>query len=98
MRPVGAHKLSELGAQRRVGGGVRTADKEDAFPLPDIADVKAIRKQLGMSRRVFAETFGLKATSLRNWEQGRTEPEGPAKLLLAIIGRKPKEALEALYL
>lgn len=66
--------------------------------VPDIVDVKAIRKRLGMSQRVFAETFGLKVASLRNWEQGRTEPEGPAKVLLTIINRKPKEALEALYL
>ena len=68
------------------------------FDVPDRVDVRAIRKVLGMSQQKFADTFGLKVASVRNWEQGRTEPEGPAKVLLTIISRKPKEALEALYL
>ena len=66
--------------------------------VPDPVDVKAIRKSVGMSQQQFADTFGLKVATLRNWEQGRTKPEGPAKVLLTIIGRKPKDALEALYL
>ncbi|MCG8358749.1 MAG: helix-turn-helix domain-containing protein [Kiloniellales bacterium] len=66
--------------------------------VPDLVDVKAIRKSVGMSQQQFADTFGLKVASVRNWEQGRTEPEGPAKVLLTIISRKPKDALEALYL
>ena len=64
--------------------------------VPDLIDVRAIRKSVGMSQQAFADTFGLKVASIRNWEQGRTEPEGPAKVLLTIISRRPKEALEAL--
>jgi len=78
--------------------GVKPIKSRYTIDVPDLIDVKATRKQFGMSQQKFADTFGLKVSTLRNWEQGRTEPEGPAKVLLTIIGRKPKEALEALYL
>ena len=71
--------------------------KGRTLDVPDWIDVKAVRKSVGMSQQAFADAFGLKVASIRNWEQGRTEPEGPAKVLLTIISRRPKEALEALY-
>ena len=40
---------------------------------------------LGMSQPAFAEAFGLKLAVLWDWEQGRTRPEGPARVLLATI-------------
>ncbi len=71
--------------------------KGRSIDVPDVVDVRAIRQSVGMSQQAFADTFGLKVASVRNWEQGRTEPEGPAKVLLTIISRRPNEALEALY-
>ena len=98
-------KLSKNGQELVAALSEVLADVTGAKPLkgrvidvPDLIDVRAIRKRLGMSQQQFARTFGLKAATLRNWEQGRTHPDGPAKVLLTIIGRKPKEALEALYI
>jgi putative transcriptional regulator len=60
------------------------------------ADVRAARKRLGMTQKDFARNFGVSIETLRNWEQGRRRPEGPARVLLTIIDRNPQAVLEAL--
>jgi putative transcriptional regulator len=42
-------------------------------------DVKAIRRRLGVSQAEFARLIGVSVATLRNWEQGRRRPEGPAR-------------------
>ncbi|HEV8680420.1 MAG TPA: helix-turn-helix domain-containing protein [Stellaceae bacterium] len=59
-------------------------------------DVKAIRAKLGMSQEAFATAFGLKLASLRDWEQQRRMPRGPARTLLKIIDREPAAVRRAL--
>ncbi len=58
-----------------------------------ITDVRATRLSLGLSQAAFAAKFGFQPSTLRNWEQGRTRPDGPARVLLAVIARHP-EAVE----
>ena len=43
-----------------------------------------------LSQDEFAAKFGFAAASVRNWEQGRRQPEGPARVLLAVIERHPE--------
>jgi DNA-binding transcriptional regulator YiaG len=50
-------------------------------------DVRGVRRRLGLSQSEFASKFGFPTATLRNWEQGRTRPDGPARVLLAIIAR-----------
>ncbi len=50
-------------------------------------DVREVRKQLGLSQAQFAAKFGFQPATLKNWEQGRTRPDGPARVLLAVIAR-----------
>lgn len=59
-------------------------------------DVKAIRAKLGMSQSEFARAFSLNLASLRDWEQQRRAPRGPALALLRIIDREPEAARRAL--
>jgi putative transcriptional regulator len=59
-------------------------------------DVKRIRHNLGVSQRQFALMIGVSTATLQNWEQGRREPEGPAKALLRIAEKQPKAVIEAL--
>jgi DNA-binding transcriptional regulator YiaG len=54
-------------------------------------DVKALRVRLGMSQEAFAGHYGLDVATVRNWEQGRTKPEGPAAALLQLIDRDPEK-------
>ena len=57
--------------------------------VPPTVDVRRVRDALGLSQRDFAAHYGFSLASVRNWEQGVREPEGPARLLLALIERNP---------
>jgi putative transcriptional regulator len=52
-------------------------------------DVAALRKFVGLSQEAFAGALGISVHTLRNWEQGRRKPEGPALALLRIAARHP---------
>jgi putative transcriptional regulator len=53
-------------------------------------NVTAIRKKTGLSQTAFAGKIGVPVATLRNWEQRRRAPEGPARVLLALLDRDPK--------
>jgi putative transcriptional regulator len=59
-------------------------------------DVRATRQLLRLSQAAFAKKFGFQPATLRNWEQGRTRPDGPARVLLAVIARHPEAVEDAL--
>lgn len=60
------------------------------------ADIAATRRRLGLSQAEFAAWFGISPGTLRNWEQGRRVPEGPARVLLRVIERDPEAVRRAL--
>jgi len=60
-------------------------------------DIKLIREKLRVTQSEFAMMIGVSPRTLQNWEQGRREPEGPAKALLTVALRNPNAVLEALY-
>ncbi len=57
---------------------------------PAAIDVAAIRKRLGLSQSRFAEKFNLSVATVRDWEQGRRQPDQTARTLLLFIDRKPE--------
>jgi putative transcriptional regulator len=59
-------------------------------------NVKAIRQQLGKSQTEFAQMIGVSVATLRNWEQGRRRPEGPARALLKVAAANPEVVAAAL--
>ena len=50
----------------------------------------------GLSQAKFAELLSIEVATLRNWEQGRREPTGPARALLRAIRNNPIEVIKAL--
>lgn len=58
--------------------------------------IKAIRASTNLSQADFATLLGVEVSTLRNWEQGRREPTGPAKALLRAIRNDPRNVLKAL--
>jgi len=62
-----------------------------------VPNIRAIRSKLRVSQNEFALMLGVSARTLQNWEQGRREPEGPAKALLTIADKNPAAVLEALH-
>ncbi|MEK6376051.1 MAG: NadS family protein [Acidobacteriota bacterium] len=59
-------------------------------------DVQSIRKKLKKSQDEFALMLGVSVATLRNWEQGRRHPHGPARALLKIAAENPKAVEKAL--
>jgi putative transcriptional regulator len=59
-------------------------------------DVRAIRAATGMTQAVFARTFSIPIGTLRDWEQGRSKPEGVARAYLLVIQKMPKDVENAL--
>jgi putative transcriptional regulator len=55
----------------------RGAKKGSRVHVPEHVHVKAIRTKLGMTQQAFAGRFGFSINTLRHWEQGKREPEGP---------------------
>jgi len=60
-------------------------------------DIKAIRKRLSKSQDEFALMIGVSVGTLRNWEQGRRSPEGPARALLQVAAENPEAVVGALW-
>jgi putative transcriptional regulator len=61
-----------------------------------IVDVRSVRQKLGLSQSQFAAQFGFTSATVKNWEQGRTKPDGPARILLAVIAHHPEAVEDAL--
>ena len=61
------------------------------------ADVRTVRATLGVSQTEFALMIGVSVATLRNWEQGRRVPDGPALALLRVAAVNPKVVVEALH-
>jgi putative transcriptional regulator len=57
-------------------------------------DVTAIRQRTGLSQSAFAESIGVPEGTVRNWEQGRRQPSGPAKVLLPLLAKRPNLVAE----
>ncbi len=65
-------------------------------PNPSARDVRCIRTDLGLSQSVFAERFGLNVRTVQEWEQGRSVPDQPARVLLWVIKTAPETVERAL--
>lgn len=65
--------------------------------FPTLVDVVAIRERQGMTQAEFCKTYGFALDALRNWEQNRRRPEGPARALLAVIDHDANAVLTALW-
>jgi len=59
-------------------------------------DIKKIREELDKTQSEFAFMIGISPATLRNWEQGRRSPEGPARALLQIAASNPEVFEKAL--
>lgn len=73
--------------------GRRAAARVHVVSVPD---VRAIRRRLRMSQSRFAAAFRIPVATVKNWEQGRRQPDAPAAAFLQAIARRPREIIEAL--
>jgi putative transcriptional regulator len=66
---------------------------EYGLHIPAQVDVHAIRRKLGLSQKEFAARYGFSFGRVRDWEQGRSNIDGPSRVLLTVIEKEP-EAIE----
>lgn len=91
-----AEALEQLVRSVRHAGRIRRGAKPSRLYSFAPADVKAIRSKLGKSQSEFALMIGVSVGTLRNWEQGRRTPDGPALALLRVASAEPKAVARAL--
>lgn len=60
------------------------------------AFVRQVRSRAGLTQAAFAESIEVPLETVRNWEQGKRSPRGPARALLKLIDRVPETAFSAL--
>jgi putative transcriptional regulator len=87
--------FDELLESVRQGGAILRGEKKASrtFSMDD-PDVASIRSEYGLSQEQFASLLGISVRTLQNWEQGRREPHGPAKVLLRVAARHPEAVLD----
>ena len=52
--------------------------------------IKAVRERVGVSQSAFAAMLNVSTRTLQEWEQGRRQPNGPARSLLAVAAKRPE--------
>ena len=88
--------FAELVASVKEGGQILRGEKEAARAFPyDRLDIKRIREGYKLTQEQFASMLGISVRTLRNWEQGRRVPEGPAMVLLRVADKHPEAVLDA---
>jgi putative transcriptional regulator len=89
--------LEELLASMRDATELARAQHPDAQPLQITAlTIKELRGRTKLSQPEFAALLGVELSTLRNWEQGRRAPTGPARALLRAISNDPENVIRAL--
>jgi putative transcriptional regulator len=88
--------FQELLESVREGGeimrGAKAPSRSFAVGEPDVREV---RDRFALSQPKFAALMGISVGTLRNWEQGRRQPEGSAKVLLRVVSMHPEAVLES---
>jgi putative transcriptional regulator len=80
----------------REGGAILRGQKKPSRSFEmDGPDVRRIRKSYDLSQHEFAAMLGISVGTLRNWEQGRRLPGGPARVLLRVAERQPEALWKA---
>lgn len=84
-----------VGSIREAGAYLRGEQAPARVTFVGEPDPRVIREGMGLTQERFAAALGISVKTLRNWEQGRREPSGPAMRLLQIAARHPEVILEA---
>lgn len=87
-------ELTKAQLDRAISARARKRLMNGQFQSGD--DVAMLRKFVGLTQAEFAKAIGISVHTLRNWEQGRRHPEGPAIALLRIAARHPRVIRENL--
>ena len=87
--------FAELLQSVKQGGAIMKGSMKPSrtFRFPE-SEVRKLREHYGLSQDKFASLIGISVATLRNWEQGRRKPEGPARVLLMVAAKHPEALLD----
>jgi putative transcriptional regulator len=96
-------RLDAMSAKQRHAAAVSDPDSQPLTPddfarMKRTPQVRVIRRALGLSQEEFAEKFQIPLGTLRDWEQGRKDPDTAARAYLRVIGHNPAAVTQALSL
>ncbi len=87
--------FQELLESVREGGAILRGEKKASRTFEHAEEtVRAVRTRYALSQAKFAALMGISVATLRNWEQGRRQPEGSARVLLRVVARHPSAVLD----
>ena len=90
--------FNDLVTSIREGGAIPRGEiAPSRTSVIDAPDVKQLRASYRLSQNEFATMLGISAKTLRNWEQGRRKPEGPARVLLQVAAKYPQSVWDAVH-
>ena len=91
--------LAEIAQQMRSGrpaGGFLAASRAARAAAADAAYARGVRARTKLTQAQFAARIGVPIETVRNWEQGKRSPRGPARALLKVIDEAPDVAFAVL--
>jgi putative transcriptional regulator len=91
MRPMTETEIAAAAA-----ADARPMTPEELRTARRVPRVKTLRRALGLTQQEFAARYQIPLGTLRDWEQGRTEPDQPARAYLTVIAHDPESARRAL--
>jgi len=93
MRPM---TDAEIEAAAKADPDARPMTEDEWRTARRVPRVKTMRRALGLTQEEFAARYHVPLGTLRDWEQGRTEPDQPARAYLTVIARDPEGVRRAL--
>jgi putative transcriptional regulator len=82
--------------ERTTEAEIAAHEAEDEAEAKAAAYARRVRRRTGLTQAAFAARIGVPLDTVRNWEQGKRAPAGPARALLRVLDRAPEAALAAL--
>jgi len=93
MRPMSEAEMAAAAAADPDARPMTPAQLRSAKRVPR---TKSLRRALGLTQEEFAARYRIPLGTLRDWEQGRCEPDQPARAYLTVIARDPEGVRRAL--
>jgi putative transcriptional regulator len=93
MRPMNPEEVEEAA---RADPDARPMTTEALAKARRVPRIKTLRRALGLTQEEFAARYRIPLGTLRDWEQGRSEPDQPARAYLSVIAHDPEGVRRAL--
>src|SRR5437016_12386875 len=97
VEPLAPMKEAEVAAAAARDPDARPFTPEELAKVKRIPRAKTLRRALGLTQEEFAGRYHIPLGTLRDWEQGRSEPDQPARAYLTVIARDPEGVERALH-